>query len=479
MENETQLESMQSQAMIAQMESGIENLLTKNMDSATLGSNLPVLAQEFAWLHKVLQLRLDPYLERKPVFPEVAAIPCPKLADLSAPYARFMTKWEISEMGRLVILLALAPHFCPEILDCLFIKNGVTGEAFTQFGGAKGGTHRGFLPTVATAAFVIAGNSLKERFDVFQLFEEDNFLVKHNIITLEKEHSKDPNSASIIKIGAEYLSFFTTGKPYHPKFGPEFPAKRLMTKMEWEDLVLELESNNKIEDLLTWHEGEKMFLEEWELEDVLKRGYRGLFYGPPGTGKTLTAALLGKKMEKEVYLVDGSKVVSKYIGETEKNLARVFDIAENMDWILFFDEADALFGKRTLTSDSKDCYANQEVSFLLQRIEDYAGTILLSTNLKANIDPAFMRRFQILVHFPVPSAPQRFKLWKRSFRKAPVDEAVDFKKIAKEYSISGGMILNVVRFCCVAAYRRDPRMIYEDDIVEGIKEEFRKEGKTI
>ena len=115
----------------------------------------------------------------------------------------------------------------------------------------------------------------------------------------------------------------------------------------------------------------------------------------------------------------------------------------------------------------------------MQRIEDYAGTILLSTNLKANIDPAFMRRFQILVHFPVPSPPQRLKLWKRSFRKAPVDEAVDFKKIAKDYAISGGMILNVVRFCCVAAYRRDPQMIYEDDIIEGIREEFRKEGKTM
>ena len=105
--------------------------------------------------------------------------------------------------------------------------------------------------------------------------------------------------------------------------------------------------------------------------------------------------------------------------------------------------------------------------------------VLLSTNLKGNIDPAFMRRFQVLVHFPVPSASQRVKLWKRSFRKAPVDEAVDFRKIAKEYSISGGMIINVVRFCCVAAFRRDPQMIYEEDIIEGIKAEFKKEGRSI
>ena len=154
-------------------------------------------------------------------------------------------------------------------------------------------------------------------------------------------------------------------------------------------------------------------------------------------------------------------------------------LCKNKYWILFFDEADALFGKRTQTSDSKDRYANQEVAYLLQRIEDFPGIVLLSTNLKSNIDPAFMRRFQSLVHFPVPSGPRRFTLWKRCFGSAPLHKEINFKEIAKKYSLSGGMIINVVRACCVAAVTRKTPIITEDDIIEEIKAEFRKEGKTV
>ena len=226
-------------------------------------------------------------------------------------------------------------------------------------------------------------------------------------------------------------------------------------------------------------EHKDVILNEWEMASIFKQGYRALFHGPPGTGKTLAAALLGKKLGMSVYRIDISKVTSKYIGETEKNLAKVFDMAENRDWILFFDEGDALFGKRSLTSDSKDRYANQEVSFLLQRIEDYPGTVLLSTNFKSNIDPAFLRRFQSLVHFPIPTPPQRLILWKNSIGKAPIHTDIDFKTIAKQYPISGGMITNVLRSCCIAAVQSEERIITEDDLIEGIKAELRKEGKTI
>ena len=126
----------------------------------------------------------------------------------------------------------------------------------------------------------------------------------------------------------------------------------------------------------------------------VKPGYRALFHGPPGTGKTLTATLLGKHTGRPVFRIDLSRVVSKYIGETEKNLSRLFDKAEHKDWILFFDEADALFGKRTEIRDAHDKYANQEVAYLLQRIESYAGLVILATNQRGNIDEAFLRRFQ-------------------------------------------------------------------------------------
>ena len=138
---------------------------------------------------------------------------------------------------------------------------------------------------------------------------------------------------------------------------------------------------------------------EWGLESRIKPGYRALFYGPSGSGKTFTATLLGKEVGKDVFCVDLSMVVSKFIGETEKNLSHVFEVAENKDWILFFDEADALFGKRTNVKDSHDRYANQEVAYLLQRVENYRGLVILSTNFKSNIDEAFARRFQVMVPF--------------------------------------------------------------------------------
>ena len=137
------------------------------------------------------------------------------------------------------------------------------------------------------------------------------------------------------------------------------------------------------------------------MKKVLKPGFKALFHGLPGTGKTLTAMLIGKKTGLDIYRVDLSQMVSKYIGETEKNLAKVFDKAEHKNWILFFDEGDALFGKRTNTKDAHDRYANQQVSYLLQRIEEYDGLVILATNLKNNIDDAFLRRFQSIIHFPM------------------------------------------------------------------------------
>ena len=150
--------------------------------------------------------------------------------------------------------------------------------------------------------------------------------------------------------------------------------------------------------------------------------------------------------------IDLSQVVSKFIGETEKNLATVFTEAARRDWILFFDEADALFGKRTATSSSHDRYANQEVAYLLQRVEDHPGLVILATNLKSNLDEAFARRFQISIHFAPPDATQRERLWRESFgRHVPLAPAVDLRRIAEAYDLTGGQIINVVRHAAIMA----------------------------
>jgi len=213
----------------------------------------------------------------------------------------------------------------------------------------------------------------------------------------------------------------------------------------------------------------------------VKPGYRALFHGPPGTGKTLTALIIGKKTNRDVFRIDLSMVVSKFIGETEKNLSQLFDRAKNKEWILFFDEADALFGKRTNVRDAHDKYANQEVSYLLQRIENYNGLIILASNFKSNIDEAFIRRFQSVIYFPLPPAAERFMLWKNTLPnhqglKIPTDE--ELLAIAKKYEITGASIVNAVQYCCLESLAGKTGEVTVDQIKAGIEREYQKEGKV-
>ena len=211
----------------------------------------------------------------------------------------------------------------------------------------------------------------------------------------------------------------------------------------------------------------------------LRPGCRALFFGPPGTGKTLTATVLGRATGRQVYKVDLSTVVSKYIGETEKNLAGLFDRAEHKDWILFFDEADALFGKRTQVRDAHDRYANQEVSFLLQRVETYNGLVILASNLANHVDEAFARRFEHLVHFPMPRQNERLLIWKKGLPgPASLEPGSDLPQIATRYELSGGMIMNVIRYASLQAISRSERVLRHQDLLDGIRREYAKESRV-
>jgi SpoVK/Ycf46/Vps4 family AAA+-type ATPase len=259
--------------------------------------------------------------------------------------------------------------------------------------------------------------------------------------------------------------------------GPDFPAQRLDTSLGWEDLVLHPGTQRQLQELRSFIDHGDTLLHEWGMAARLRPGFRALFYGPPGTGKTLSAALLGKLTGREVYRIDLSLVVSKYIGETEKNLSRIFDRAEHRDWILFFDEADALFGKRSETKDAHDRYANQEVSYLLQRVETFNGMVILASNLRDNVDPAFLRRFEAVVYFPLPRAEERLRLWQEGFSpKAQVQ--ADLRAIAKEHELSGGAILNVIRTVSLAAISEGQRPITREDLTAAIRRELSKEGRA-
>ncbi len=214
------------------------------------------------------------------------------------------------------------------------------------------------------------------------------------------------------------------------------------------------------------------------MRNNIKPGYRTLFYGPPGTGKTLTAMLLGKYTGRPVFRVDVSTLVSKFIGETEKNLAVLFDKAENKEWILFFDEADSIFGKRTGVRDAHDKYANQEVSYLLQRIEAFGGLIILATNFKNNIHHAFARRFNSIIYFPKPSYEERLILWDNAFpEKAVMENGHSFEKIARSFEITGSQIMNIVQHVCLRTLACRKQVITADHIMQAIQREYAKEGK--
>lgn len=352
---------------------------------------------------------------------------------------------QISFDEKVVVMFALMPHICPQILDIFFIQNKNFNRQYTEFGGWKGLSHGGFLPTGETVAFIIAGEDVEKRIEIIRLFQKNHWFYTQNILRLENAGEGEPFLSGQLRVSEEFLSHVLLDKEYKPDYNIGFPAKRITTELNWEDMVLDYEVAAELEEINIWISSGKIIMEDLKLSRILKAGYRSLFYGPPGTGKTLAVMLLGKKNKMDVYRIDLSMIVSKYIGETEKNLASVFDLAENRNWILFFDEADALFAKRTSTNTSNDRHANQEVAYLLQRIEDFPGMIILATNLRSNIDEAFSRRFQSIIYFPIPTEELRVEIWKNMLKDWPGEVNEELITMAAKIELSGGAISNVVR----------------------------------
>ncbi|MBS1902215.1 MAG: ATP-binding protein [Bacteroidetes bacterium] len=415
--------------------------------------------------------------------PSVSSVPftMPEPPDLrgdQSVYAQLVQYYEFTPTERIILMLAIIPHVQPHLLDVFLSVNTATGRGYSEFGGLKGVRHGGFLPTIETALFIATGNDLSERFRMHRLFEPSHVFSAHSILSFDTAGSSEPSFSSGIALSEEYVDFFTTGNVRKPQFSMEFPAKQLTTAYEWSDLIVDEYTMRQLEQIRTWLEHGRTLYEDWGMHTKLSPGFKALFFGPPGTGKTLTAALLGKYFQLDVYRIDLSMVVSKYIGETEKNLEKVFRKAENKRWILFFDEADALFGARTAISDSHDKYANQEIAYLLQRLEDYPGLVILASNMRNNVDEAFTRRLQAVINFPKPQFNERVRLWQNAF--SPLSQPPgpeEIRRIGQQYEISGGAIMNVARFASLEALKRSEVTITVDDIIEGIKNEYRKEGK--
>lgn len=440
------------------------------------------LYNEIIWCRQIIDARFEQYFSAEDDVKKLIQVQTifPPELDEESPYAQLVLQNQLNFEERFILALSLLPHLCPQALDSFFLNNKVLGRPYTEFGGWHGKSHSGFLPTCETALFLLAGDHLGQRIHLMRLFESDSKLISNHILQLEYGEPGEPKASAALRISSEYLEYVTTGVRNKPDYSLHFPAKRITTRLDWSDLVLNDITRGDIDQLLAWIEHSEEILGAFGLRKNLKRGYRVLFYGPPGTGKTLTATLVGKKVGMDVYRVDLSQVVSKYIGETEKNLSNIFDQAESHNWILFFDEADSLFGARTQTNNSNDRAANQEISYLLQRVEDFPGIVILASNLKSNIDEAFSRRFQNVVYFPMPEPSERLVLWNNIFENTAVENRDEvFREFAEKYELAGGALTNVARYAALSALMDNRRSVNKFDIQEGLSKELQKEGKFL
>lgn len=435
---------------------------------------------ELAWLEKLIQARMELYFGQPSPYKSISEVTPPQLKKASNSYSMFVAEHNLDIPGRVLLILSLAPLLRPNLFDFFMMQNSNTGQRFVEFGGIKGTQFSGLLPTLDTLLFLLAGEDLSLRLQYLTQFSSSHPLFRQSFLSVDAPPAHEPFTSSVISPSPELIALILSGKKNEPGYSTSFPAKKITTRQSWSDLVLEDTVLKQIEEIQAWVRHGHILHTELGLGSKLTPGHRCLFYGPPGTGKTLTATLIGKQTGLDVYRIDLSQVVSKYIGETEKNLSKVFDRAESRNWILFFDEADALFGRRTSVKDAHDRFANQEVSYLLQRVEEYNGLVILATNFKSNIDEAFARRFQSVIHFPMPQALQRKKLWANMLPdKLEPDANVDISALAEQYELSGGSIINIVRYSALMALTRNTRKIILSDIMEGIKREFIKEGKAM
>ncbi|MFD2914148.1 ATP-binding protein [Psychroserpens luteus] len=439
-------------------------------------SNAKTIEQELKWFQNYVNQKLAFHFTQSS---DEHIQSAPKIDDHDSPYANVIKTYKLTEAERLILILALVPHIRPSALDFLFQKNKTYDKPFSEFGGRTIKGYNGILPTGETALFLLDSEDIEKRLSMMSLFNENHKLFRDGILEFAATTQNLPLYSRQLILSQQYLSLFTNQEP-NIKAHPGFRATKLSTLQDWDDLVVSHDTHESIKELKLYLNHSQDLKTDYKFNKHMPKGHRVLFAGPHGTGKTMTATLLGKSANRDVYRVDLSLVISNFIGETEKNLDRLFKQAESQNWILFFDEADALFGKRTNVKDAHDRYANQEVSYLLQRIEDFDGLIILSTDLAKNIDAAFVRRFQSIITFHMPDTEERLQLWKqRITNDFTYHENLDLENLAYEYELTPEAITNILQNSMLKSLDRGEKVIQLNDLHNGIKKEFAKTSKSI
>lgn len=263
-------------------------------------------------------------------------------------------------------------------------------------------------------------------------------------------------------------------------------ARKITPKYKWDDIVLPADQFRMLREIYAQVSHRTLVYEKWGFDRKLSmgKGLNVIFAGPSGTGKTMSAEIIAHELGMDLYKIDLSNVVSKYIGETEKNLEKIFNEARESNGILFFDEADSIFGKRSEVKDAHDRYANIETGYLLQKMEEYDGIVVLATNLRKNLDDAFVRRMHFVIEYPFPEEIDRLEIWRKAFpREVPISDSVDLNFMARQFKLAGGNIKNIaLASAFLAADDVDGKTelkVEMEHVVRATRREYQKMGKLI
>ncbi len=425
---------------------------------------------EITWLLDLINARKN---SDKITFEELLLLHPAVESKNSSSFNIFLTENNIAIHEKTVLLLALLAHLDSSKLSELALEKNrsrmtIESDEFP-------------LPSGETALWLLGGSSPNTRIRYHHLFDTNHFFYRKSVIELGSHSTGDSPYGGVLSLSRTYRDLFLYNEFCLPRFSTEFPAHLLSTPLEWDDLILMPSTSETLEDVkITLRQHDKL-CNEWNLGNVMRPGCRVLLYGDSGQGKTLTAALLGKLLNRNVYRVDIAASVSKYIGETNQRLEALFNTAENKDWILFFDEGDALLGQRQQGGgeNASSHYANQEVAFLLQRIETFNGIIVVATNLRSNIDYAFQRRFDTAAQFKALDTERQLLVWNRFWPKKHLEFApgTDLELLIKRHGLSPASIINVIRRIASHMAERNGNTVEQTMLQRFIQdEEFKYKG---
>lgn len=414
---------------------------------------------------------------RKYIIASLSQEKAPLLKDFKGTFGTIL-QVEVSEIEGFILLASLVPHVLPHFYDDIINEVFPDGGQLVALGGIREWNgYRAFMPTGETIQYLIAKDDIAERLLLQQYFESDHWFYQQKILQLETVIEGMPFMGGRIVMSKAIVQKLLFGTEYIPAFSSTFPLQNISTKLQWNDLSVNAETKEQLNQIILWLSYKSKLHKDKNLNRFINTGFKALFHGPPGTGKTLSAMLIAQQKDLPIFRIDLSQITSKYIGETEKNLEKIFNYAEYKNWILLFDEADALFGKRTQVKSSNDRYANQEVSFLLQRMEQYSGLIILTSNYKNNIDEAFLRRFNSIVKFQMPNDTARLAIWSNAKPAGLHWDDIFIQQLANQYELTAAQIINVIAYATIITFSKNEKNISNEVLIQGIQQEYKKDER--